>query len=175
MDVRQPPGHSTQSPAKWLATGLGIGLIAPAPGTIGTALWGLPFAWLVGQLPGIGWQILVIAVAIAVGIPLTTAANRALGVEKDNQAIIWDEIATLPIVFLFVPLTNWRVAVVGFALHRFFDILKPPPAAQLERLPEGFGVMADDMMAAIYACAVMLGLAWLDQRAGWMLLSPHAG
>lgn len=171
----QPPAPIGQCVAMWIATGLGIGLIAPAPGTVGAAVWGLPLAWAVGQLPGAGSQVAVILACLAVGVPLTTAANRALGVEKDNQAIIWDEIASMPIVFLLVPLTNWKIAILGFALHRLFDITKPPPARQLEWLPAGWGVMADDLMAAIYACAAMGALAWLDKRAGWDVLSVTGG
>src|SRR6187551_2633722 len=87
----------------WIATGFGVGLVAPAPGTFGTAIWGMPLAWAIGQLPGIPWQILAILVANLVGIPLATMAGRALGGKKDNQAIIWDEIATVPVVFLLVP------------------------------------------------------------------------
>ena len=67
-----------------------------------------------------------------------TAAGRALGGKKDNQAIVWDEIVTVPVVFLLVPLTNWKIALAGFVLHRLFDITKPPPARQLERLPEAW-------------------------------------
>ena len=68
-----------------------------------------------------------------IGIPFATAAGRALGGKKDNQAIIWDEIVTVPVVFLLVPLTNWRVgAGWDLRLHRLFDITKPPPARQLE-------------------------------------------
>jgi phosphatidylglycerophosphatase A len=150
-------------------------LIAPAPGTVGTAVWGLPFAWAIGQLPGAGWQIAAVTAALLLGVPITTWANRALGVAKDNQAIIWDEIATLPIVFLWVPMTSWKVALVGFGLHRLMDISKPPPARQLERLPEGWGVMADDLMAAIYACAGMGVLSWVDRSAGWNLLAVIGG
>ena len=128
-------------------------------------------AWAIGQLPGVGWQILVIAALFLIGVPLTTAAGRALGGKTDNQAIVWDEIVTMPIVFLWVPLANWNVALAGFLLHRLMDITKPPPAGQLERLPDGLGVMADDLMAAVYASGLLAGLAWLDHRAGWMLLS----
>jgi len=60
-------------------------------------------------------------------------------------------------------------------LHRLFDITKPPPARQLERLPEGWGVMADDVMAAIFAGFALWALAGLDARAGWRLLSIVAG
>jgi phosphatidylglycerophosphatase A len=158
-----------------MATGLGLGLVCPAPGTFGTAIWGLPLAWAVGQLPGIGWQIAAILVAILVGIPLATAAGRELGGKKDNQAIIWDEIATTPIVFLLVPLSNWKVAIAGFLAHRLFDITKPPPARQLEALPDGSGVMADDCVAGIYGCLLMAALAWTLQAGGWPLLSAPAG
>src|SRR5262245_4815538 len=140
-----------RSPAVWLATGLGVGLVACPPGTIGAFLWGMPLAWAICRLPAIGWQILVIVVLIAVGVPICTAAGRALGGKKDNQAIIWDEIATVPIVFLPVPLTSWKIALAGFLLHRFMDITKPPPARQVELLPDGLGVIADDVVASIYA------------------------
>src|SRR4051812_41138386 len=93
---------SSERVAVCMATGLGLGLIVPAPGTIGAAVWGLPLAWAIGQLPGIVWQVAAIVAANLVGIPLATAAGRALGGEKDNQAIIWDEIATVPVVFLLV-------------------------------------------------------------------------
>jgi phosphatidylglycerophosphatase A len=107
----------------------------------------------------------------AIGVPLCTAAGRALGGSKDNQAIIYDEIVTTPVVFLIVPLTNWRIALAGFLLHRLFDITKPPPAGRLEGLREGLGVMADDLMAAIYACISLVCLAWLSDHFGWGLLS----
>jgi phosphatidylglycerophosphatase A len=141
------------------------------PGSVGAAVLGLPLAWAVGQLPGIGWQVAAIAALNLIGIPMATAAGRALGGTKDNQAIVWDEIATVPMVFLFVPLVNWRVALVGLVLHRAFDIIKPPPASQLERLPDGLGVMADDWIAGAYACAAFAGLAWVDRAVGWSVLS----
>lgn len=158
-----------------LSTGLGICRVVPAPGTVGTALFALPFAWAVGQLPGFGWQIVAIMIAVLVGIPLTTAANRALGAAKDHQAIVWDEIASMPVVFLLVPLSSWKVAIAGFALHRIFDIWKPPPARQLERLPDGLGIMADDLMAAVYACIALGILSWLDAATGWALLAAIRG
>jgi len=161
--------------AVWLATGLGLGLVAPAPGTFGVLIWGLPLAWAIGQLPGIGWQLVAIVAANLIGIPLATAAGRALGGKKDNQAIIWDEIATTPMVFLLFPLVNWKVAVAGFAAHRLFDITKPPPARQLEGLPEGLGVMADDWIAGIYGCLLMGALAWGIRSTGWWILSLVVG
>jgi phosphatidylglycerophosphatase A len=157
--------------AVWLATGLGVGLRVPAPGTFGAA-WGSLLACGIASLPDAAVQIGLIAAINLAGVPLCTAAGRALGGEKDNQAIIWDEIATMPVVFLLVPLVNWRVLLAGFFLHRAFDTTKPPPARQLERLPEGWGVMADDWAASGYACAALWGLAWLDRTNGWSMLSP---
>ncbi len=158
-----------------LATGFNLCRFVPAPGTVGTLVFGLPYAWVVGQIHGLGWQMAAILVGILVGIPLTTAANRALGAAKDHQAIVWDEIASMPLVFLLVRLANWRVALAGFVLHRVFDISKPPPALQLERLPEGLGIMADDLMAAVYAGIVLAALAWIDGAAGWGLLNVNGG
>lgn len=157
------------------ATGLGLCRIVPAPGTVGSAVFGLPFAWAVGLLPNLGWQLLATVVAVAVGIPIVSIANRALGVAKDHQAIVWDEIASMPIVFAMVPMTNWRIAIAGFAMHRLFDITKPPPARQLERLPDGTGIMADDLMAAVYAGFALAVISWIDRTSGWMLLAAIQG
>jgi phosphatidylglycerophosphatase A len=158
-----------------LATGLGVGLIAPAPGTVGTALWGLPMAWAVGQLPGHEWRILAIVLLFAVGVPITTLANRALGAAKDHQAIVWDEIVAMPVVFLLVPLTNWKVGLVGFILFRIFDITKPPPARQVEHLSEGLGIMADDFMAAVYSGICLALVVGIDKTMGWDVLGAIGG
>jgi phosphatidylglycerophosphatase A len=128
-------------------------------------------AWGIGFLPGIGWQSLVIGALLLVGVPLCTAAGRSLGRGKDPGAIVWDEIVTVPMVFLFVPMLNWKVALAGFALHRLFDITKPPPARQLEALPDGLGVMADDVVAATYAGAALYFIAWLDRTNTWGVLA----
>jgi phosphatidylglycerophosphatase A len=169
-----PQPSAPRSPAVWLATCLGVGLWAPAPGTAG-ALWGSLLAWGISYLPGFAWQLLAIVLVNLVGIPLCTAAGRALGGQKDNQAIVWDEMAAMPIVFLLVPLEGWAVGLVGFGLFRLLDITKPPPARQLERLPDGLGVMADDWMAACYAGVVLWLLAYLDGLSGLGLLVPAGG
>jgi phosphatidylglycerophosphatase A len=135
-----------------LATGGWVGLVRYAPGTFG-AVWGLPLAWLTqrSSQSNLLFEVALIAVVFAVGVPICTAATARLGGKKDPGAIVLDEIASMPIVFLAVPLDSWTVAVAGFALHRLFDISKPPPARQLERLPDGLGIMADDVAAAVYA------------------------
>ena len=165
------PDRNLKSPSVWAATGLGVGLVALSPGTVATLVEGMPLAWAISRLPGPAWQALAIALLFAIGVPICTAAGCALGGSKDNQAIVYDEIVTMPVVFLIVPLANWKIALAGFLLHRLFDITKPPPARQLERLPDGLGVMADDLMAAIYACISLAGLAWLCDRFSWTLLT----
>lgn len=81
---------------------------------------------------------------------------------KDPGPVVWDEIATVPLVFLLWPSgITWLWLLVGFGLHRLFDITKPPPCRQLERLPEGLGVMVDDVAAAGYAAIVYAGLRWM--------------
>ena len=146
----------------WVATGLGFGFAPKAPGTVG-AIWGIPVSLLVMQLPGPVAQIGVLAVLYLVGLPICTSAARTLG-KKDPGEVVWDEIATVPIVFLFVePRLMWRpeILLIGFALHRVFDISKPPPLRKLEKLPDGMGIMSDDVVAGVYGCLAMHGLLWI--------------
>jgi len=166
--MQKPP--TRVSPIMLLATGLGFGYAPLAPGTVG-AIWGLPLAWAIYQVPAPGswpsWPIQVglIAFLFVVGVPVCSAAALRLG-KKDPGSVVYDEIATIPIVFLSVTsdLDRPWVWVVGFVLHRVFDILKPPPVRQLERLPGGWGIMADDAGAAVYACAVLRFLVWIIDR-----------
>lgn len=160
------------SPVLLLATGLGFGYSPIMPGTVG-ALWGLPLAWGLMQIPAAGpmpaptIQILAIAGLCVVGVPLCTAAARQLGGVKDPSAVVFDEIATMPIVFLFLSAADLHkpwIWLLGFGLHRVFDILKPPPCRQLEQLPQGLGIMADDIAAAIYGCGAMHLILWLVHK-----------
>ncbi|REJ69626.1 MAG: phosphatidylglycerophosphatase A [Planctomycetota bacterium] len=158
-------------PILFIATGAGFGYSPFASGTVG-AVWGLPLAWLVAQLEvwieprglSLGIQLAVIAAAILIGIPVASAAARRLGGAKDPGAIVWDEIASMLLVFLFVPVAEMSsplILGIGFVLHRFFDVVKLPPCRQLERLPNGLGIMADDVVAALYACVVLHAVRWL--------------
>ena len=141
--------------AVWFTTGAWVGFSPIMPGTVG-AIWGIPLAWWLSQFH-VGVQIAFIAVAVVVGIPICTAAARRIG-RKDPGCVVWDEIATVPMTFLFVPaslMSNAWVLLTGFVLHRVFDISKPPPARQLEKLPDGTGIMVDDCVAGVYSCAVL--------------------
>jgi phosphatidylglycerophosphatase A len=143
----------------WLASGSFFGFAPIASGTCG-ALWGLPLAWLVAMLPGLPLQGVVIVALCLAGIPLSTAAARRLGDLKDPGFVVFDEIVSMPITFFGVALDRWDVVVVGFVLNRIFDILKPPPARQLERLPRGLGIMSDDWIAGIYSNLALRVVLW---------------
>jgi phosphatidylglycerophosphatase A len=169
----RPDEHRPWDAVRLVATGCGFGYSPIMPGTVG-ALWGLPLTWALIQIdiPTLGpvasqlIQIALIAVLCLVGIPICTLAARRMGGDKDPSAIVWDEIASMPITFLFVrwqDFQGWQVAGVfalGFLLHRIFDISKPPPCRQAERLAEGLGIMADDWFAAAYACLLLHTCLW---------------
>jgi phosphatidylglycerophosphatase A len=98
------------------------------------------------------------AIALAVlvtliGIPAATRVARA-SATKDPQFVVIDEVAGQLIALIAVPLT-WKTFLAGFILFRASDIIKPPPVRQLERLPEGTGIVLDDIAAGIFAFIVM--------------------
>ncbi|GAB5443656.1 MAG: phosphatidylglycerophosphatase A [Fuerstiella sp.] len=137
----------------FLAEGAGLGRLKQAPGTWGS-LWGLPLGWAFGQWQLDPWQKLLIALGMfIVGVPLCGRAAD-LRQRKDPGSVVWDEIAAFPIVFAFAPATAlnvWWVLLAGFGLFRLFDIWKPPPVRQCDRITGGLGIMIDDTVAAVYA------------------------
>lgn len=153
--------------AMWLATGLGVGLATPIPGTVGGA-WGLLLVPVVAALPGVGAQLAAIAVLAVGAAVLCELARRALDGATDPRAIVLDEIVALPLVFVGVPLSFLTVAL-GFALFRFFDGAKPWPIPYAERFRGGVGIVADDLAAAVAAGLALQGVMWLDRAAGWHL------
>jgi phosphatidylglycerophosphatase A len=144
-----------------LGTGLGVGFAPFAPGTFGSLL-GPPLVWGVLQagLPVLA-VLAIAAVFIAVGIPICTAASTALG-KHDPGQVVYDEIAAFWIVFLpHIVLgkpIGWLAAISGFAFFRVFDIAKPWPVSRLEKLPDGLGIMADDLAAGAFAAACLFAL-----------------
>lgn len=138
----------------FIATGAWLGFAPMMPGTIG-AVWGLPLAMAINML---SWPVRVAAIlgVNVLGIFLCKAAAQRLAPGKtDPQPIVLDEIASMPLVFLLVPPESQEAIAVGFVLHRVFDISKAPPAAAVEHLPGGLGIMADDWVAGIYAGLVL--------------------
>lgn len=148
-------------PAHFLALGFGSGLARIAPGTFGT-LVALPLFLGLMTLPN-GFHLPVIALLFIVGIPICGKAGTALGV-SDHGGIVWDEVVAMLLVLEFTPRT-WPWWLAAFLLFRLFDIWKPFPIRQCDaRLKGGFGVMFDDLLAAIYAIAALYALQWLIQH-----------
>jgi phosphatidylglycerophosphatase A len=142
--------------ATLVATFFGAGRLKPGPGTWGSlatvAIWVaishfLPRPWLIPV------NIALALAAVAVGIPAATLVARAAG-RKDPQFVVIDETAGQLITLIGAPLA-WQSFLAGFILFRAFDIVKPPPVRQLERLPEGTGIVVDDVAAGLYGLAVM--------------------
>jgi len=155
-----PPSSILHRAGLWLATGLGAGYAPVGPGTAGS-LWGPPLVWGVATLfPDPALYSLVAAAIILVGVPICSLAGRHFH-RHDPPQCVYDEIAAFFLVFAGVEL-SLVTAIAGYGLFRLFDIWKPWPVKRLEQLPRGWGVMADDLMAAIYAGVLLYGLdlAW---------------
>lgn len=146
------PRELLSQPRHWIALGFGAGLSPWAPGTAGTLL-GVLLYYLVRD---VSWPLYValVAAAFLVGIALCGRTARALGTH-DHPAIVWDEVVGYLATMLAGPASGpWPV--VGFVLFRLFDIVKPWPISYLDRrVPGGFGIMADDLMAALFASAML--------------------
>jgi len=139
-----------------IATALGAGLSPVAPGTMGT-LVAIPLAWACARFGGHLAFIAGLVVVTAVG---TWAAGRfcAAAGRHDDQRIVIDEVAGYFVTLLAVPRGPVELAL-AFGLFRLFDIWKPPPVRQVDRFVKGgFGVMADDLAAGVYAGACLFAL-----------------
>jgi phosphatidylglycerophosphatase A len=142
--------------ATLVATFFGVGNLRPGPGSWGSAAAAMIWFMLARWVPVNSHSAILaclIALAIALGIPAATRVARTSGT-KDPQFVVIDEVAGQWIALLFAPMT-WKTLLVGFILFRGFDIVKPPPVRQLERLPEGTGIVVDDVAAGVYALALM--------------------
>jgi phosphatidylglycerophosphatase A len=153
--------------ANLVATFFGAGRMKPGPGTWGSVATILVWAVIAWRLP-VSYRtpvaILISLLVIAIGIPAATAVARAAG-RKDPQWVVIDETAGQLIALIGVPLA-WKTFLAGLILFRAFDILKPPPVRQLERLPEGTGIVMDDVAAGLYALGIMHLLLWFGVLTG---------
>ena len=97
--------------------------------------------------------VLLIALVVAIGIPAATLEARGCG-KKDPSHVVIDEVAGQLLTLVACPIV-WQALLAGFILFRVFDIVKPPPVRSLERLPEGTGIVVDDLGAGVYALIVL--------------------
>ena len=165
-------GAFRESPLAGLfATGFGSGLSPFAPGTAGSAL-GLLLAWLLARAispsaPSVTASVGLLMSGLAIGLAGVFPAARfarALG-SKDPGCIVIDEIAgqflASAAVPLFAPPSSPLLWLASFFLFRLFDVWKPGPIHGLQRLPEGWGIVADDVAAGLLAAGATAALALL--------------
>jgi phosphatidylglycerophosphatase A len=152
-----PIDQGSKSHFSWMiATFFGIGHLKPGPGTWASAvtvvLW-----WAAAHALQPAWQMPVAIIAsmtvTLLGIPPSTVVARESG-REDPGFVVIDEVAGQLIALIGVPL-HWKYLVVGFILFRSFDIVKPFPLRRLENLPEGTGIMMDDVGAGLYALVLL--------------------
>ena len=112
------------------------------------SLVGLALFWPLQLLPP-ALQVAITVIVFFVSVAASTRLARSLG-RKDPGVVVVDEVVGQWVSLLFLPFTP-AVAAAGFVLFRVLDVFKPWPARQLESLPEGWGIMSDDVMAGLYA------------------------
>jgi phosphatidylglycerophosphatase A len=155
----QPPRVVLKHPLGWIASGFGVGLAPVAAGTFGSAAALIPwFFWLRGQSPAI--YLGTVAIAFVVGV---VAAHWVIAKTRieDPSVVVWDEFIGQWLALFLAP-AGWLWMLGGFALFRLFDIWKPWPVRWADRkLHGGFGAMFDDVLAGLYALAVLQAIAYL--------------
>ena len=143
----------------FVATAGYAGYFPIAPGTAGSAV-GLALLFAIRLLGSAGLELGVLVVTVAIGIWAAGVGERHAA-REDPGLVVIDEVAGMLLTMLWVPLT-WATAVVGFLAFRLFDIVKPFPARDAERLHGGLGIMADDLIAAVYAMVVVRLFVWVS-------------
>jgi phosphatidylglycerophosphatase A len=154
--AKSPTSSNAPRWATLVATFFGAGRLRPGPGTWGSLAAGLLWWALASHLPA-SWQlpaILVLIVAVtAIGIPAATLEARGCG-KKDPSHVVIDEVAGQLVTLIACPIL-WKPLLAGFILFRAFDIVKPFPIRRLEKLPEGTGIVVDDLGAGVYGLFVL--------------------
>ncbi len=159
MSRRLVPADLWRHPANFPALGFGSGLAPRAPGTVGT-LVAVPIYYYLLQPLSLELYLAVCAVAFLIGIWFCGAAAKSIGVH-DHGGIVWDEFVGLWIACIALP-PGWLWLLAAFALFRLFDIWKPFPIKQLDqKVHGGLGIMIDDVIAGLFALAMIQAAAKL--------------
>lgn len=135
---------------KIIATFFGAGYSPILPGTVGT-LFAIPLYYAVTLANSKTIYIIVTLVLILLAIPISERAEKIFG-KKDARPIVIDEVAGYLVTMTFFWKFNVLTAIIGFVAFRFFDIVKIPPINFAQKIEGGLGVVADDIIAGIYAC-----------------------
>jgi phosphatidylglycerophosphatase A len=149
--------------AVFIATAGYCGYFPIAPGTVGSAA-GLVVYLLVWWARWPPLEVALIALTFAAGTWAATHAERFFG-GIDPGPVVIDEVLGMLVTLAFIP-AGWSAVLAGFVLFRVFDVIKPYPANRLEKFHGGFGIMADDAMAGVYANLSLRALMWL--LPGWI-------
>ncbi len=146
-DVSEPPGNRL---GKFLATGAGAGYVPVLPGTAGTVV-AIPLALALASVAE-HWGLLAYALALGLAViaALWSSAVMAKATgQKDPSVVVVDEMVGYLVAVALMPPT-WERLLAAFLLFRLFDIVKPPPCRQAERLPGALGIVTDDLVAGLY-------------------------
>ncbi|UOO82444.1 phosphatidylglycerophosphatase A [Uruburuella testudinis] len=159
-DIKPTFSWLKKRPLCLLGFGFGSGLAPVAPGTFGT-LPALPMAFVLHLIGVDGWWLAALCALLFVwGIRICNHTERALGIQ-DYGGIVWDEIVAMLLILAFVPF-YWGWWLAAFVLFRLLDALKPWPIKWFDaRVHGGFGIMLDDLIAALFALLILNIAAWL--------------
>ena len=148
----------TQRLAVGIATVGPCGFTPLAPGTVGSVA-GLVIFWIVRSTGFVWLEGATLLLVIAAGIAAASVAETVYE-RRDPGLVVVDEVAGMLVTLLLVPV-GFVGSIAGFLAFRFFDIVKPFPARQVEALPRGWGIMADDLVAGIYAQVMLRVVLWV--------------
>ena len=148
----------------WVATVAGAGYFPVLPGTVGSAvgvgivaaLDAIPFATAGRDAALIGAAVLI----FFVGVWAAGESEKFFG-RTDPGHVVIDEVVGQMLTFLLVPHASWKLLLAGLGLFRVFDVTKPFPAGRAERLPGGWGIMIDDLLAGVYALVALAFLVYI--------------
>jgi phosphatidylglycerophosphatase A len=140
-------GNRSQKLCVLLSSWFGVGLIPGAPGTYGT-LATVPFIVGIGAFGRVG-SLLFFALMVTVAVWSSDRTQTLLGKEDPAEVVI-DEVSGFCLTMLLLP-PSWLLLGIGFVLFRVFDIVKPYPIRRMEKFRGGFGIVADDLVAGLYA------------------------
>ena len=150
-----------------LATFFGVGFLRPGPGTWGSIAATLVYGILVAALhpaplPLLTGTLIALVLTVAAGVPAATIASRESG-SKDPGFVVIDEVAGMAVALLPAAAHPvWTAILPALVFFRIFDVWKPFPVHQLEKLPEGWGIVFDDLAAGLYAgVCLLLWMHWV--------------
>ena len=149
--------------ARLLGTFFYLGYVPQGPGTAGS-LGALAVAWALHAYLGISGVCLALFGVVLIAPAIWAAGRMARDTgSKDPQIVVIDEVVGQWITLAGASTLDWKTWLGAFLLFRAFDIWKPPPVRQLERIPGGAGIVLDEAMAGIYAALVLYFAGWFNR------------